>query len=72
MDKILLKIIENPDAKNSYLKLINYYKEHKQDDLAQAIEYLIQKKFHDHNYPAHEKQSRDLSENPGIPPTAQE
>jgi hypothetical protein len=49
LTKILLLIIENPDAKNAYLKLKKYYEDNNQLSEAEALNYLIQKKFHDNN-----------------------
>jgi hypothetical protein len=47
--KLLLTIIENPDAKNAYLKLKKYYEDHNKPNEAAALDFLIQKKFHDNN-----------------------
>ena len=49
LTKILLLIIESPDAKNAYLKLKKYYEDNNKPSEAEALDRLIQKKFHDND-----------------------
>ena len=50
---LILKVIENPDSKNDYVKLRNYYQEHNKISEVHALDNLIQQKFHANNSPNH-------------------